>query len=156
MTVFRHFPTKEALVLQDEYDPIVAATIRSRPSTEPALESILHAIIESFSRIPEHEIELARARTELIFMTPALQTGLWANTIATNGMLAQALKDRGGVPEDDELEVITAIASALFATTMLHWMRGGAQESIADLLVHRFEIGRKAFAPSATDTSPDT
>src|SRR6478735_2233854 len=33
-TVFRYFPTKEDIVLTDEYDPLIEATIRSRPADE--------------------------------------------------------------------------------------------------------------------------
>lgn len=37
MTVFRHFPTKEALVLSDDYDPAIVARITSTPAGEPLL-----------------------------------------------------------------------------------------------------------------------
>lgn len=30
MTVFRHFPTKEHLVMEDDYDPLIAERVRRR------------------------------------------------------------------------------------------------------------------------------
>lgn len=33
-TVFRYFPTKEDIVLTDEYDPVMASVLRSRPAGE--------------------------------------------------------------------------------------------------------------------------
>lgn len=156
MTVFRHFPTKEDLVLQDEYDPIIAEAIRSRPVTEPILKSLRYAIVESLAEIPEHEIELARQRTHLILTTPALMAKLWVNTIQTNQMLAQALKARGGAPDDTELEIITAIASGIFATTMLRWIQGGTRDSIAALLNHAFSVGHEAFASAAAEPCSET
>ncbi len=43
-TVFRYFPTKEDIVLTDEYDPLVEDLLRERPADEPVSESIRWAL----------------------------------------------------------------------------------------------------------------
>ncbi|MGP4103455.1 TetR/AcrR family transcriptional regulator [Nonomuraea sp. KM90] len=40
MTVYRHFPTKEDLVLYDQYDPLIAARVAARPADEPVVRRI--------------------------------------------------------------------------------------------------------------------
>ena len=40
MTFFRHFPTKESVVTDDDFDPLIAQLIRDRPSGEPPLTAI--------------------------------------------------------------------------------------------------------------------
>jgi AcrR family transcriptional regulator len=36
-TPYRYFPTKEDIVLQDGYDPVIAAAVLSRPAGEPSV-----------------------------------------------------------------------------------------------------------------------
>lgn len=40
MTLFRHFPTKEMLLLADPFDPLMAEAVRARPEHEPAMRAL--------------------------------------------------------------------------------------------------------------------
>src|SRR5690625_7563583 len=48
MTLFRHFPTKEALLLADPFDPIMAEAVRDRPPDEPPLQALARVIGEAW------------------------------------------------------------------------------------------------------------
>ena len=39
-TLFRYFSTKEDIVLQDGYDPVIAAAVVARPRSEPRLVAV--------------------------------------------------------------------------------------------------------------------
>lgn len=154
MTVFRHFPTKESLVLTDEYDPLIADEIRRRPSDEPPLDSIEHAIVSALSRIPESDTDLLIARTRLIFTTPALQQGIWTNAMSTQRVIADALFDRGGFEGDSfDLRIVAAIAAVISGVAALDWMQAPDQKSLDALIRAAFAAARHAFA--ATRDAPE-
>lgn len=153
MTVFRHFPTKESLVLTDEYDPLIADAIRRRPSTEPVLDSIESAIIETLGKIPAEEYDIFLTRTQLTLRTPALQAGLWANIMETHRALVAALKDRGGVPDDElGLDVISAAAALISGIAAMHWIESDTGEPLTELVRRAFAAARQAFAASGQST----
>jgi len=47
MTVYRHFPTKEDLVLFDQYDPLIAARVAARPTDESLVRRIGMTLVET-------------------------------------------------------------------------------------------------------------
>src|SRR5688500_17608443 len=51
MTFFRYFPTKEDVVLADDYDPLLGELIAARPPDEPAIEALRHALRAGFAQI---------------------------------------------------------------------------------------------------------
>lgn len=147
MTVYRHFPTKESLVISDEYDPLIAAEIRRRPRNEPPLDSVEYAIVTALSRIPESDFELFIARTRLILSTPALQQAIWVNAIATHRVIADALIDRGGFEGDSfDLKVIAAIAAVVSGVAALEWMQQPDRQSLDSLIRTAFAAARHSLA----------
>ena len=65
MTFFRYFPTKEDVVLSDDYDPMIAALIGSRPAENQPWPQFAWrsapASPESLGNIVRHAARLARA-----------------------------------------------------------------------------------------------
>ncbi|MDQ2880987.1 MAG: TetR family transcriptional regulator [Actinomycetota bacterium] len=51
MTFFRYFPTKEAAVESDDYDPLIAELISRRPPEEEPLIALHRALSEGLARI---------------------------------------------------------------------------------------------------------
>ena len=51
MTFYRYFPTKEDVVLADDYDPMLGSLIAARPADEPAIESLRHALRAGFGQL---------------------------------------------------------------------------------------------------------
>lgn len=74
MTVFRHFPTKEHLVMEDDYDPLIAERVRRRPAGEPLLRRIATSILEGLDELPP-DPHLLLTRTRLILDTPRCGPG---------------------------------------------------------------------------------
>ncbi len=154
MTVYRHFPTKESLVLSDEYDPIIADEIRKRPRDEAPLDSVEHAIVTSLSQMPESDFDLFVARMRLVLSTPALQQSLWVNAISTHRVIADALIDRGGFEGDSfDLKVVAAIAAVISGVAALDWIQQPDRDPLAALIRGGFAAARRAFAAMATNAS---
>jgi AcrR family transcriptional regulator len=43
-TFFRYFPTKEDVVVWDEYDPLALELLQSRPDDEPLAETVFSSV----------------------------------------------------------------------------------------------------------------
>lgn len=131
-TLFRYFATKEDLVLQDVYDPLIARAVQDRPSGEPPLTAVRRAFADALALVYEADLEAIRLRTALILSVPALRSRSREQQDSLVHHLADALAGRGGGRADDlaTLVVAGALASAVGAAVE-RWARDGG-----DLRVH--------------------
>src|SRR5919107_864075 len=56
MTFFRYFPSKPAVVENDDYDPMIAELIKGRPAGEPPLTAIARALTRAVRMMPPSEM----------------------------------------------------------------------------------------------------
>ncbi|MDQ0028571.1 acyl-CoA-like ligand-binding transcription factor [Arthrobacter bambusae] len=73
-TFFRYFPTKEDVVLRDEYDPFLTRALMDQPPEYGPIEAIRRAMGETFGALPASEIEDLEQRVRLIFQVPELRS----------------------------------------------------------------------------------
>ncbi|MGP8299429.1 TetR/AcrR family transcriptional regulator [Streptomyces inhibens] len=136
-TVFRYFPTKEDIVLTDEYDTALEAGIRARPAGEPMVESMRQVTIEALRKITaEDRAELVQ-RVRLIREVPAIRGRTAENTARDAAMISAVLAERSGRPADDlELRVISTAILAALQEAMLSWVE---EDRTTDLeaLIHQ-------------------
>ncbi len=95
-TFFRYFPTKEDVVLQDDYDPLLMASLRLQPPDMPPLTAIRSAFRQAFGEIPQEEQSQVLFRTKLSTSVPALRARTVENLFSTIEMLAGAVAERAG------------------------------------------------------------
>ncbi|HSI93819.1 MAG TPA: TetR family transcriptional regulator [Jiangellaceae bacterium] len=150
MTFFRYFPTKEDVVLTDDYDPMLASLIRQRPTDEPVVDSIQAAIAEGFRQVYEADRATILERVRLLLSTPALRARLWENQLATQQMFAEALRGRGTDPF--EIRVLAAASLAALTTAIVAWAESGPDAELPSLIDDAFTVlrDRLAAAPAAT------
>lgn len=131
-TVFRYFATKEDIVLTDEYDPIMEASLRSRPADEPPLLSVRVMMIESLSSFIDMESEELRQRTRLMVEVPAIRARMTETMSDTAKILSQVLADRTGRSADDlQIRVFIAAVLGALREVTLYW---GEQGQTGDLV----------------------
>ncbi|MBP2334803.1 AcrR family transcriptional regulator [Saccharothrix coeruleofusca] len=148
MTFFRYFPTKEAVVEDDDYDPLIADLIRARPTGESPLEALRAALRTGLDAVLDTDRDAVYTRTRLIVTTPALRARQWHNTAATGDLLAAALADRAGRPVDLRLRVIAAAATAALTTALTSWVEGEGSDDLRSLV-------DEAFAALAPEDAPE-
>jgi AcrR family transcriptional regulator len=101
-TFFRYFPSKEDVVLQDDYDPLILAALRAQPPELTAVQATLAAAHAVFNELTEEELERERERAALIASVPELRTGsLERFSETTAPMLAEVLAERTGCTPGD-------------------------------------------------------
>jgi AcrR family transcriptional regulator len=116
-TFFRYFPTKEEVVLADFMDERVVAAFREAPASYGPTAALRHAIDHMMSQFDEETLRLETLRNGLIQQVPELRRGMLAELFRPISLIAAALAERMGLPEDDE-DVRTyagALIGGLFA-----------------------------------------
>lgn len=95
MTLFRHFPTKESLLLADPYDPLMADAVRVRPADESAMRALVEGMRSAWRSLPDEELEGLRHVLQIVAATRGLDGALERSSADTLQALAHALEERG-------------------------------------------------------------
>lgn len=146
-TFFRYFPTKEDLVITDDYDPLLESALRARPAEESLVESVRHAMVEPLREViaVEHDDMLLRMR--ILLDNPLVSARNQAEMHRTQDMLIDVFCERSGrSPEDLELRVQIAAFLAATTETVLYWARRGGQEDIITLLEQALDAVTSGFS----------
>ena len=130
MTFFRHFPTKESVVLDDPYDPILGQAVARQDPTLPALERVRLAILDAWGDLDEPDDDLTRARIELAASHHSIRAGVWENNLRTADLLVDALVNTGS----DALEARVAAGAVLGSITaaLFDWAEHEGAGSLGD------------------------
>jgi AcrR family transcriptional regulator len=134
-TFFRYFPSKEDLVIQDQYDEMLMAALKAAPPEQNALAAIRSAAAAAFKALgPEEEARL-RERSVLVMSVPALRARSFENFLGTMDMLRHALAQRLGRSADDlEMRAFAgAIVGAMVGVVEV-WLAEGEKRSLAELI----------------------
>ena len=150
MTFFRYFPTKEDVVLADDYDPLLAELITARPAEEPPLDALRHALSAGFTAISGPDRDALLCRTRLILHTPALRARLWEHQAATEQVFASALAARRDQDVPDlATRVLAAAYLAVVTTALAAWVDGDGLHDLPALVDEAFVLLRAELG--ATD-----
>ena len=134
-TFFRYFKTKEDVVIEDDYDPLLAAALEKAPADLPPLRAIRYALREAFTEITPEEMEQVLSRTKLIMSVPALRARSLENLLATIDAVAPPLAARLGRPPDDRtVRVIVGAAVGAWLTVILEWLASDGATDLPTLM----------------------
>ncbi|MYT11942.1 transcriptional regulator, TetR family [Streptomyces sp. SceaMP-e96] len=140
-TVFRYFPTKEDIVLTDEYDTVLEAGLRARPADEPMVESMRRVTVEALREIAAADRGELVQRIRLIREVPAIRGRTAENTARDAALISAVLAERTGRPADDlELRVISAAILAALQEAMLNWVEGGESAELEALIDQTMDV----------------
>jgi AcrR family transcriptional regulator len=119
-TFFRYFRTKEDVVLQDEYDPILIALVEQQPPGLPPMEALRRALRMAFAAMGPDEKDKILARMKLQMSVPALRARTYEQITANMQMIADMMARRVGRRVDLPVQVfagacVGALLAALFA-----------------------------------------
>ncbi|MFH8242786.1 MULTISPECIES: TetR/AcrR family transcriptional regulator [unclassified Streptomyces] len=78
-TVYRHFGTKEHLVLHDEYHPAIALLVEQSPDDEPPLHTWNRAVTTGLGSLTEGQLTNLRRRLGYAFTVPAVHSAMLAS-----------------------------------------------------------------------------
>lgn len=127
-TLFRYFPTKEDVVLTDDYDPIITAAVSTRPAEESPLVAARRGLSQVLGGLDEDAMAIVRARTALLLSVPALRSRLQEQMTSTRAAFASAFAPRlGKDPADLQVQVLAAACAAALSVAIETWADGGEE-----------------------------
>lgn len=119
MTFFRHFGSKEAVVLDDPYDPLMVAGVAAQPVWLPPLARAARGVRTAWERVPIEASGPVRERIRIVAASPALRGAMVTNTERSQAAVAARLVQDGTDPVDAAVAA-SAVLSALM-TALLLW-----------------------------------
>jgi AcrR family transcriptional regulator len=122
MTFFRYFPTKEDVIIEDDYDPLIETMIRARPANEPPIEAIRQVVKELAAQIYAADRGAILARIQLFMQVPALRARLWEHGGGTEQIFTRVIAERMGCAENDlRVRVVSSACMAAITTALFTW-----------------------------------
>lgn len=133
-TFFRYFPTKEDVVLSDDYDDLMRALIHDRPPGESPVVAVRRSLAAGLAAIYPAEADTIRERLQLVFSVPALRARRYEQLRGMETVLAGELAGRmGAAPGDLEVRVVARAIAATATLAVEEWAEcGGHLPSIVD------------------------
>lgn len=134
-TFFRYFKTKEDVVMQDEYDPLLLRLLAEAPADQPPVTALRTAMSEAFHAIGPEEMAAVYQRSQLMMKVPALRMRALDNFTGSVDMLAEGIGGRvGRDPGEVEVRAFAgAVIGALTAAIYL-WADGDGTGHPFDLI----------------------
>lgn len=117
MTFYRNFPTKESVVLDDPYDPVIGSAVAAQRPDLPVLERVRRGVLEAWRMLDPPDDEMTMIRLRLAAGHPSLRARVWENNLRTENVIVEALTGTGVDPLEARVAagaVNGALTAALF------------------------------------------
>jgi AcrR family transcriptional regulator len=127
-TFFRYFPTKEDVVIWDEYDPVVEDLVAARPADEPAALTARAVMVEALGGIYRRDRAELLTRVRLLTTVPELRARLLEAQSGAEKFASMLARRRGA----DELQarVVIAALGAIIVAALDEWQRDDGKSDL--------------------------
>ncbi|MEV1004575.1 helix-turn-helix domain-containing protein [Nonomuraea sp. NPDC050202] len=138
MTVYRHFPTKEDLVLADQHGRLVAERVVAAPAADlPLVHRIGGALIGSAAALTgdDRGREFLLTRLRLMISTPALRAKHLDNQYALQQAIIDALGEEAADPETAfHARAAASACLAALHTALVRWAEDDGRSDLPGLI----------------------
>jgi AcrR family transcriptional regulator len=139
-TFFRYFPTKEDVVLQDDFDILGTEAFEGQPADVSPIAAFRAAAEQMFGALTPEELDQFRETTELTLTVPEVRARAMDELARTIDEIAAAVAKRTGrAPDDFAVRNLSgAVIGVIMAATM-PWAElptGDLAERISAALTH--------------------
>lgn len=126
MTFFRHFSSKADVLLDDPFDPLLAAAVAKEPRELDPMTRVVRGIQATWQSIPARGGQEIKKRVRIAAETPSLRAAMWQNTERTGHVIVEQLVDDGV----DRLaaEIATAAVLAGITAALLDWAKADGED----------------------------
>lgn len=138
MTFFRNFPTKEAVVLDDPYDPVIGDAIAGQAQDLPPLERVRRGVLEAWVNLDPPPDDMVSTRLRLAASHPSLRARVWENNLRTEDVIVDALTGTG-VGRLEARAAAGAVNGALTAA-LFDWAENPGAESLGRTIHRALQI----------------
>jgi AcrR family transcriptional regulator len=134
-TFFRYFPTKEDVVLSDDYDPLIIDLIRNQPAERAPVAKLCESLLVGLSQIYAAQKQELLQQMRLVLGVPALRARLWENQLGNQQVILDAFD-----PEEQTFELMVVISAVYAASTtaIITWASNNGTNELPELLAQAF------------------
>jgi AcrR family transcriptional regulator len=134
-TFFRYFPTKEDVVMWDEFDPLTEELVEARPADEPLAVMFRAVIREALGGLYRNDPERLLNRVQLLATVPELRARFVEEQTRGVELLGPMLAGkRGANPDDLSLRIVGAALLAAVSVALDVWQRDGGKGDLIAIL----------------------
>jgi AcrR family transcriptional regulator len=134
-TFFRYFPTKEDVVLWDEYDPIAPDLFEARPEGESRAETLRAVIREAVGGLYRRNPEQLLLRARLLSSVPELRARMLEQQDSAYEMLASLLARRHGRPVDElGVRVLASAFGGAITAAIDTWQKDDGKHDLLEVV----------------------
>ncbi|WP_243718980.1 mycofactocin system transcriptional regulator [Actinomadura sp. 7K534] len=155
-TFFRYFASKNDLVWGDfegQLRRLRALLDEAGPST-PTMDAVRRAVV-GFNRFDPQEVPWHRQRMELILRVPTLQADATLRYASWRMIITEFVATRTGAPASAPVPRLTGhLVLAAAVSAYEHWLEGGDQRALSDLLDEAIRHLGDGLAAVLDDAAP--
>jgi AcrR family transcriptional regulator len=134
-TFFRYFPTKEDLVIQDQYDDMIVEILRVAPAELGPVGALRWAAKAAFESMSPADESSLRDRSRLVMSVPALRARSLENFLSTTDLIRTSIAERAGRdPDDVELRILAGAIVGAIVGVIEGWLSDGEPVRLAVLI----------------------
>ena len=100
-TFFNYFPSKEAVVFQDDLDPLILEAFDAQPASVNPIRRLRNAMRAVFENLTPAQENLVRERAQLFLTTPELRGAMFSQFADLVAQIAELLATRAGKETTD-------------------------------------------------------
>jgi AcrR family transcriptional regulator len=138
MTFFRYFRAKEAVVLDDSFDPVIAQSVALQPADLAPMARIARGLRHALAHLDEQDDAEVRRRIAIAAPHPALRSGMHQNTRITEDAIVTALA-HDNVPEFAARVAASACLGAITAS-LLMWGPGATSGTLREAVLAGLDV----------------
>jgi len=139
-TFFNYFPTKEDVVIYDEYDPMMFSILTEAPAGETLRQSI-RRVLDAFAVVVQNDREDILERSRLVLEVPELRARIWEELEKARDLFAGVIASRVGRDASDfEVQVVGMTLVGIAFQASVEWVRTGGEGELGDLFKHAMDV----------------
>jgi AcrR family transcriptional regulator len=141
-TFFRYFPTKEDVVLQDDFDIVTLTALEAQPSDLGPIAAFRGAAAAARAQMSAEDVERFSETTRLTLSVPEIRARALDELIRTTDVITAAIAARVGRSPDDfaSRNMAGAIIGVIMAATM-PWQAAGDGGANVEQMFDRIDAG---------------
>lgn len=138
-TVYRHFGTKERIVLWDEHDVAIDGALAQRLGSQPPLRAIREAFVETLAGRYDDDLDFQLARIRFIYATPQVHGAAVEADLQNRDELTAALRASMSRTTRTAAALVAGCALLALDRAFERWQADGAGTALATLIGEEFD-----------------
>jgi AcrR family transcriptional regulator len=138
-TIYRHFKTKEGIVLWDEHDEALGAGLTDRLKSQAPLEAIRDAFVQTLAKRYQTDFDFQLARVSFIYATPALHAAAIEADFRAREELTRALTRTLSRKHKAAAQLLAGASLLALDVAMDRWQQGKGKRGLDTLIAAEFD-----------------